>query len=161
MLVGSGVISAAVPPSSAGRMPLAAPLARHASVSSSIARAETCARSTGTISAVDAPLVVAWSSPSRIASLSGTPWSSIASAPAARASSRANGSGETRIVRPMLRALRSAASVRTRRRAESSIRSCSLRALSMRRLESATLRKGRIAVITQRRSQPARGVAQG
>ena len=73
MLVGSGVISAAVPPSSAGRRALAALLARHASVSSSIAIAVTCARSTGTISAADAPLVVARSSPSRIALLSGTP----------------------------------------------------------------------------------------
>jgi hypothetical protein len=55
MLVGSGVISAAVPPSRAGRIPLAAPLARHALTSSSSAPPDTCARSTGMISAVDAP----------------------------------------------------------------------------------------------------------
>ena len=161
MLVGSGVISAAVPPSSAGRRALAAPLARHASVKSSSAPPETCARSTGMTSAVVAPFAVACWSPSRIASFSGTPRSSIATAPAALASSRASGSGETRIVRSILRALRSAARVRTRRRAESSIRSCSPRALSMRRLESATLRNGRIAVIMRRRTRPARAVVQG
>ena len=155
---GSGTKRAEVPPSGDARRPGCDP--DQPLSSASMFAAEISARSTGRTSTADAPLAAAWCTPSVIAAFSSTPPSSSASCPPLRARARASGSGETRITLPMRVARPSANSVRSRRRAENSRRSSSLRSGAMRDFAESMERKGRTAVmVTKRRGRraPRRG----
>ena len=149
---GRGTKSAEVPPSGDARRPGCDP--DQPLTSASMFAAEIPARSTGRTSTADAPPAVAWRTPSAIAAFSSTPPSSSASCPPLRARARPSGSGETRITLLTLLARPSAKRVRSRRRAENSRRSSSLRSGAMRDFAESIDLKGRIAVtVTKRRER--------